>query len=80
MHKHIMTTIAMTAIFAARSRGVKDIVLTGNLTTIGFCGKKFEEFNNLGYGVRFIIPKLAQYATAIGTALAGIDKNLEETV
>lgn len=76
----VYETIAMTAIFAARSRGVKDIVLTGNLTTIGFCGKKFEEFNNLGYGVRFIIPKLAQYATAIGTALAGIDKNLEETV
>ena len=76
----VYETIAMTAVFAARSRKVKDIVLTGNLTTIGYCRKKFDEFNHLGYGVNFIIPKLAQYATAIGTALAGVDENLGETV
>ena len=69
----VYESIAMTAVFAARSRGVKDIVLTGNLTKIGFCRKKFEQFNTLGYGVRFVIPKLAQFATVIGTALSGVD-------
>lgn len=69
----VYESIAMTSIFAARSRGVRDIVLTGNLTKLNFCKRKFEEFNNLGYGVRFVIPKLAQFATVIGTALSGIE-------
>lgn len=76
----VYETIAMTSIFAARSRGVSDIVLTGNLTTIEYCRKKFDDFNNLGYGVNFIIPKLAQFATAIGTALAGVDEAVEDGV
>ncbi len=76
----VYETIAMTSIFAARSRGVRDIVLTGNLTIIGYCRKKFEEFNHLGYGVNFVIPKLAQFATAIGTALVGLDESSEESV
>lgn len=69
----VYESIAMTSIFAARSRSVRDIVLTGNLTKLDFCKKKFEEFNGLGYGVRFEIPKLAQFATVIGTALSGVD-------
>ena len=67
----VYESIAMTSIFAARSRGVRDIILTGNLTKLDFCKSKFEEFNGLGYGVNFIIPKLAQFATVIGTALSG---------
>ena len=69
----VYESIAMTSIFAARSRGVGEIVLTGNLTRLSYCKKKFDEFNELGYGVRFTIPELAQYATVIGTALSGID-------
>ncbi len=76
----VYETIAMTAVFAARSRGVRDIVLTGNLTKIGFCRKKFEQFNSLGYGVNFVIPKLAQFATAIGTALLGLRTDEGTTV
>ena len=68
----VYEAIAMTAIFAARSRGVDKIVLTGNLTKIAYCKKKFEEFNGLGFGVNFVIPKLAQFATVIGTALCGV--------
>ena len=74
----VYESIAMTSVFAARSRGVKNIVLTGNLTKIGYCKRKFEEFNNLGYGVNFIIPKLAQFATVIGTALSGVEVGSEE--
>lgn len=70
----VYETIGMTAIFAARSCGVKNVVLTGNLTANEYCTVKFDEFNHLGYGVNFIIPKLARYATVIGTALSGLDK------
>ena len=65
----VFETVGMVSIFAARSCGVKDIVLTGNLTRLKRCKEKFEEFNTMGYGVNFIIPERAQFATVIGTAL-----------
>lgn len=67
----VFETVGMVSIFAARSRGVKNIVLTGNVTTIPQCIKKYEEFNNLGYGVNFVIPERSGFATAIGAALIG---------
>jgi hypothetical protein len=62
----------MVSIFAARSRGVKDIVLTGNLTRLERCKIKFDEFNGMPYGVNFIIPERSQFSTVIGTALRGL--------
>ena len=69
----VFETVGMVAIFAARSRGVRNIVLTGNLTNLEYCRQKAEYFNNLekAYGVHFLIPELAQFATVIGTALQG---------
>ncbi|MBQ9084384.1 MAG: pantothenate kinase [Clostridia bacterium] len=68
----VYETVGMVSIFASRHCGVRDIVLTGNLTRLEYCQKKFEEFNGMGYGVNFIIPKLAQFSTVIGCALGGI--------
>lgn len=65
----VYETIGMVSIFASRECGVKDIILTGNLTRLSFAEKKFNEFNGLGYGVNFSIPRLAEYATVIGCAL-----------
>ncbi|MBQ7363834.1 MAG: pantothenate kinase [Clostridia bacterium] len=65
----VYEAIGMVSIFASRHCGVSDIVLTGNLTRLGFAERKFREFNGMGYGVNFRIPKLAQYATVIGCAL-----------
>ena len=65
----VYETIGMCSIFAARSKGVREIVLTGNLTQFDFCRKKFEDFNRMYEGIHFTIPPLAQYATVIGTAL-----------
>lgn len=70
----VYETVGMVSIFASRNKGVRDIVLTGNLTRLGFSSKKFEEFNNMGYGVNFVIPKLAQYSTVIGCALVAAEK------
>lgn len=68
----IYETVGMVSIFASRSVGVENIVLTGNATQLGYCHKKFDEFNRMGYGVNFIIPERSRYATVIGAALHGI--------
>ena len=69
----VYETVGMVSIFASRHCGVRDIVLTGTLTRLGFSHKKFEEFNNMGYGVNFMIPDLAQYSTVIGCALSATE-------
>jgi len=69
----VFETVGMVSIFASRHVGIKDIVLTGNLTRLPFCVQKFDEFTNIhNYGVNFIIPENAQFSTVIGTALCGI--------
>lgn len=67
----VFETVGMVSIFAAKSRDVKNIVLTGNVTSIPQCKEKFDEFNTLGYGVNFVIPERSGFATAIGAALIG---------
>ncbi len=64
----VAETIAMMSIFAARGHGIRDIVLTGNLTNIAPIRRAYE---NLGdsFGVNFIIPENAQFGTVIGAAL-----------
>ena len=63
----VAETIAMVAVFAARGCGVKDVVLTGNLSTIAPIRKTFESLDQ--FGVNFIIPENAQFGTVIGAAL-----------
>ena len=65
----VAETIAMLAIFAARNFKVKNVVLTGNLTAMPTVAKVFEGLEET-FGVRFIIPEQAQFATVIGAALS----------
>ena len=71
----VFETVGMVSIFAAHQVGCDNIILTGNLTQIGFCEKKFAEFNSMkdNYGVNFIIPDNSQFGTVIGTALCGLE-------
>lgn len=69
----VFETVAMVSVFAARSVGVKDVVLTGNVTVLDLCRDKFKEINGMNYGVNFIIPDYSRYATVIGAALQGIE-------
>ncbi len=64
----VAETIAMVAIFAARGHGIKNIVLTGNLTNIAPIRAVFEGLGD-SFGVNFIIPENAQFGTVIGAAL-----------
>ena len=66
----VFETVGMMALFAARSRGIKDIVLTGNLTSIAYAKTAFASLSDM-FDVNFTIPDNAQYATVIGTALCG---------
>ncbi len=64
----VAETVFMMSIFAARSKGVSDIVLTGNLTTISPIRRVFEGLAS-HFGVRFIIPENSSFGTVIGAAL-----------
>ncbi len=70
----IFETVGSCSIFAARSCGVRDIVLTGNMADLPFCRQKCEEFNEMYKDVHFMIPELSPFATVIGTALGGFDE------
>ena len=64
--------IGMLAIFAARARGIKDIVLTGNLAQVPQAEMTFGVLNNM-FSMNFLMPENRQYATVIGTALKQFD-------
>jgi type II pantothenate kinase len=64
----VFETIGMMSIFAARGYGIRDIVLTGNMTTIPQCRQIFDALSKM-FDMNFIIPELAQFATVIGAAL-----------
>lgn len=69
----VAETIAMVAVFAARSYNIRDIVLTGNLTTIEPIRRVFTGLSD-SFGVQFIIPENSQFGTVIGAALHGTDR------
>jgi len=65
----VLQSIGMTAIFAVRGCGVRDIALIGKLSVLPQCGDVFNLLKRL-FSVEFIIPENAEYATAVGAALA----------
>ena len=64
----VSETIAMISIFAARSYGIKNIILIGNLTSIKAIRQTFDGLKET-FDVNFIIPDMAQFGTVIGAAL-----------
>ena len=64
----VSETIGMMAIFAARNYGLRDIVLTGNLSCVKPIHDRLLSMSR-SFDVNFIIPEQAQYATVIGAAL-----------
>ena len=69
----VAETVAMISVFAARGRGVKDVVIIGNLTNIEAVRNVFK---NLGsFGINFIIPENSSFGTVIGAALYDGIKN-----
>ncbi len=69
----VAETIAMLAVFAARSYGISNVVLTGNLTALSSITNVFEGLEEK-FGIKFIIPENSQFATVIGAALCDSEK------
>ncbi len=64
----VFETIAMVSRFAAKSYGLRDIVLTGNLTTLSQAPAIFDGLNAM-FDLNFMIPQNSQFGTVIGAAL-----------
>ena len=71
----VFETVGMISIFAAKNYGLRDVVLTGNLTSVSIGKDVFDVINRM-FDMRFIIPKHAQYGTVIGAALSEFDESL----
>lgn len=69
----IFETAGMMALFAARTNGLRDIVVTGNMTSISVARRVFDMLSKV-YGVNYVIPENSQFATAVGAALGALDK------
>ena len=67
----VFESVGMLAVFAARAKGVRDIILTGNLTSVSYAKNAFEGLSSM-FDMNFMIPQNAQFGTVIGTALGGI--------
>ncbi len=65
----VFESIGMLAVFAARSKGVRDIVLTGNLTRLPQAPSVAEIFCTM-FDLNFTIPKNAEFSTVIGAGLS----------
>ena len=70
----VFETVGMMAVFASRQYGIKDIVLTGNLTQMSQAKDVVEMFNK-HFDVNMIIPENAQFSTVIGAAMSYFEKN-----
>lgn len=64
----VFESVGMLAIFAARARGIKNIVLIGNLAVVPQAKETFSVLNEM-FSMNFIMPENRQYGTVIGTAL-----------
>lgn len=69
----VYETIAMMAIFSARTKNIKDIILIGNLAVLPQSKEIFDKLKNM-FDVNIIIPENAAYGTVIGAALEGLSK------
>lgn len=65
----VFETIGMISIFAARGCGIRDIILTGNLSSVAQAKDIFSTLNRM-FDMNFIIPEYSRFGTVIGAALA----------
>lgn len=73
----VFETIGMVSVFAARNHGIRDVVLTGNMTTVPQAKAIFDGLNSL-FDMNFMILEKSQFGTVIGAALAGVKELLGE--
>lgn len=65
----VFETIGMISIFAARNYNLRDVVLTGNLSSVSIAQDTFTVLNRM-FDMNFVIPEYSRFGTVIGAALA----------
>lgn len=65
----VCQTVGMLAVFASRTHNTQKVVLTGKMTRLAQLPEIFRRLEAM-FGIRFIIPKKAEYSTAVGAACA----------
>lgn len=73
----ILQTIGQAAYFSSLDSDIKDFVLIGNLTNLPQCKATFQELEEI-YHIRFHIPPMSEYRTAIGAALTHYHPELKK--
>ena len=69
----VLQAIGTMTVLACRCCGCETVVLTGSVTTLSQAKPNFEDFQRL-YGIRYIIPERATFATAIGAGLCSLEQ------
>ena len=67
----VLQAIGTMTVLACQCCNTKTVVLTGSMTTLDQVRPNFENFENL-YGIHYIIPENATFATAIGAGLCSL--------
>lgn len=64
----ILQSVGTTATIACSGYGMKTVIVTGAATALSAAAAVYKKFQDV-YGIEFIIPENAEYATAIGAVL-----------
>lgn len=73
----VLQAIGTMTVLACQSCGTQTVILTGSMTTLDQVKPNFENFERL-YGIHYIIPNSATFATAIGAGLCSLRKKAVE--
>ena len=67
----VLQAIGTMTVLSCQCCNTRTVVLTGSMTSLSLMEANFQNFENL-YGIHYIIPENAAYATAIGAALCSL--------
>ena len=73
----VLQAIGTMTVLACQCCQADTVVLTGSVTTLSQAKPNFENFQRL-YGIRYIIPERATFATAIGAGLCSLEQRAAE--
>ncbi|MEG1594091.1 MAG: pantothenate kinase [Oscillibacter sp.] len=69
----VLQAIGTMTVLACQSCGSNSVILTGSMTTLSQVEEAFQLFERL-YGIHYVVPENATFATAIGAALCSLRK------
>lgn len=69
----VLQAIGTMTVLACQCCGTRTVVLTGSMTTLSQVEANFQNFERL-YGIHYMIPENATFATAIGAGLCSLKK------